>query len=147
LERGLNSFSVAQGPSHPIEARVKKGKVCRISSQFAVVFAIFATVFMTTLSAHATDCFRDHLRKASALNRTRRPLYSTLSNGRSTWISNKLLFLEDLALLSSHLNNDFDDKDQVYQKAGLEVLCEDFVSMDKSPPFQPRFQNVRTSRT
>ncbi|MEK7357605.1 MAG: hypothetical protein AAB250_14225 [Bdellovibrionota bacterium] len=114
---------------------MKKSQVCPKFRQFLVV----ALVMISGGALEARECFREHLREAIALNRERLPRYSSLSGGRSEAVSNRLILLERLALTGSHLTHDFDKLDKKYQKAGLQVLCEDFVPMDKTPAFKPQF--------
>ncbi|MES2963646.1 MAG: hypothetical protein V4760_07120 [Bdellovibrionota bacterium] len=99
--------------------------------------AALSTPAVASEASH--ECFRNHLREAIVLNLERRPLYAALSGGQSKAISDRLVLLERLALVSSHLTNDFDELDRVYRKAGIQVLCEDFMTMAKTPAFKPRF--------
>lgn len=85
-------------------------------------------------------CFRSHLREAIEMNRERRGQYASITDSRSVPVSNTLIFLEQLALVSTRLTNDFDQADEVYQRAGFHVLCEDFVPMSATPAFKARFE-------
>jgi hypothetical protein len=73
------------------------------------------------------DCFRRHLEDAIALNRERRPRYAALSDGASNGISDRLIASEVLTLpIASY----FDWRASEYQRVGIPLMCDEFVSMD-----------------
>jgi hypothetical protein len=125
---------------------VKKAQGCRVLRHFLVAILAtvscraFANAETVTISEHAHECFRSHLREAIELNRERRTLYANASGGRSTAVSNTLIFLEELALAGSHFTHDFDKLDRVYKRAGMNVLCENFVPMSMTPAFKARYE-------
>lgn len=96
---------------------------------------------MNTVPTHAEiflddsqfGCFARHLNEAIALNQERMPRYSALSNGESEKISKRLIRYEKLSLLAAYY---FDWKAKKYQKAGIPIFCDEFVSMSMIPPFQ-----------
>lgn len=131
---------------------MKKAQGCRVFRHIlvAIVAAVSCRAFaegnasasFVSMNAHDHECFRSHLREAIELNRDRRSLYSALSDGRSTAISNKLIALERLALVGSHFAHDFDRADRVYKKAGMTILCEVFVPMSLTPDFESRYEGA-----
>lgn len=90
------------------------------------IFSLLAPLQSTL----AIECFSEHLSKAIHQNRERRSVYSSLSEGKSKSISNKLIFAEKFAYLYS-LKMNFQLKK--YRKAGIPILCLDFIEMSKSP--------------
>jgi hypothetical protein len=77
----------------------------------------------------------DHLREAKAINWERLPKYVDLTDGASRWVSWILISSEmagiPFATLVEYLN-------EPLAKAGVNILCEDFISMEKTPPFLNR---------
>lgn len=92
-----------------------------------------AAVWPLTTPAQ-TGCFEQHIREAMDLNRARRPLYSQITQGRSEKVSRTVIFEEALAL---PLARWLDWRARKFNKAGVKVLCDDFVSMELVPKFQP----------
>ena len=80
-----------------------------------------------------SGAFETHLREAIALNRERLPLYAQLTDGASLPISRRLIRAELLAL---PLARYFDRRAQPYERAGIPLLSEAFVSMQETPAFQ-----------
>ena len=75
----------------------------------------------------------DHLREAKAINLERMPHYVALTDGASRPVSWILIGSEmagiPFATLVEYLNKPL-------AKAGVNILCEDFISMEKTPPFR-----------
>ena len=82
------------------------------------------------------ECFREHLREAIAINKARRPLYARLSNYHSTEISDRLIAGEQLAKFASYLFHNFDARAESYQEKGINIVCDEFVSMSLTPRFE-----------
>ncbi len=88
--------------------------------------------------AHAKEeCFRDHLREAIELNEHRKPLYSALTNSRSIEISERLIRHERMAIFGSRIFYNFDKDAEIYQKHGINIVCDEYVPMALTPGFQP----------
>ncbi len=85
--------------------------------------------------AHASRCMERHLREAAALNQTRMPLYDSLSDGRSRGISRRLIWTERLAIPAAWW---VDGRARPFQRAGIPIVCDDFVPMAHTPPFRAR---------
>ncbi|MBA4159172.1 MAG: hypothetical protein H0X65_17100 [Gemmatimonadetes bacterium] len=81
------------------------------------------------------DCFQRHLREAIELNRERLPLYSQLTDGASERISRRLIWSERLALPVAWY---IDRRASGYLQAGIPLVCDEFVSMELTPPFRAR---------
>ncbi len=96
---------------------------------------MFIFYFILVISAHAssTGCFREHLKEAIEMNRERQFLYAELTQGESRKISNRLIWGERLGLISAFF---YDWRASEYQKKGIGVLCDEFVSMDQTPSFR-----------
>jgi hypothetical protein len=84
----------------------------------------------------AENCFQVHLEEAIALNEKRKPLYSWLTQGRSEAISDKLIESEKLSLIFAR---SVDDAARPYQRAGVAVACDEFVSMADVPVFREQY--------
>lgn len=82
------------------------------------------------------ECFREHLREAIAINKARRPLYARLSNYHSNEISDRLIAGEQLAKFASYLFHNFDAQAERYQEKGINIVCDEFVSMSLTPRFE-----------
>lgn len=81
----------------------------------------------------ALECFSEHLKEAIDQNRNRRELYASISDNRSKFVSNGLIFGEKIAYLySKGLNK----KLKTYRDAGVPILCLDFIEMSKAPNYQ-----------
>lgn len=76
-----------------------------------------------------------HLREAAALNRERMPLYDSLSGGRSRAISRRLIWAERLAVPVAWY---VDWRAREFQRAGIRIVCDDFVPMAHTPSFRAR---------
>jgi hypothetical protein len=88
-------------------------------------------------AAHAKEeCFRDHLREAIELNEHRKPLYAKLTNFRSEEISERLIRHERMAIFGSRIFFNFDKDAEIYQKHGINIVCDEYVPMSLTPNFQ-----------
>jgi hypothetical protein len=76
--------------------------------------------------------FEHHLREAIALNRARAPRYAALSAGASRPISRGLIAAEYLLLPVARW---FDHQAAPYHRAGIPLLEDLFVPMDRAPAF------------
>lgn len=86
-------------------------------------------------------CFSEHLREAIALNRERREHYATLTGGLSRGVSDLLIASEVLMLPVAAV---FDARARWFQRAGIPIMCDDFMPMSDAAPLQtergPRLQ-------
>jgi hypothetical protein len=85
--------------------------------------------------APTSRCMERHLREAAALNKERMPLYDTLTGGRSRGISRRLIWTERLAVPVAWW---VDWRARQFQRAGIPIVCDDFVPMAHTPAFRPR---------
>lgn len=81
-------------------------------------------------------CFQEHLEEAIALNESRRPKYSMLTEGRSEAISDTLIDSEKMSLLFAP---PIDEAAEPFHEAGVRIVCDEFVSMSEAPAFSDRF--------
>jgi hypothetical protein len=79
---------------------------------------------------------------AIALNEARAPLYSLLSGGASLTISRRLILTERALLPVARW---FDRRARGWERAGIPLLDEIFVSMKTAPPFAERAAEVRAT--
>lgn len=84
--------------------------------------------------ARERGAFEQHLRDAIRLNQARRPLYSAVSKGASVSISDRLIRDERLVLPIAMA---VDLAARWWQKRGVPIVAEDFVSMELAPAFEP----------
>ncbi|MNR88742.1 hypothetical protein D3C72_196920 [compost metagenome] len=91
------------------------------------------------------DGFAQHLKDAIALNRSRRDVYDRLSGGGTRSLSNQLIMLENLTLPAAYA---LDLWAKRFQKQGIPVMQEDFVSMQdvRSPFAPPRWRGVASDQ-
>lgn len=103
-------------------------------------FLSFALLLSGARDACARDrgAFEQHLRDAIRLNQARRPLYSAQSKGASEAVSDRLIRDERLAVPVAMA---VDLVARWWQRRGVPVVSEDFVSLDLAPAFEPRLPN------
>lgn len=90
------------------------------------------------------SAFATHLREAIALNRARRPVYAAATSGRSEPLSALLLRSERAALPVAWW---IDARARRFQRAGVPVVAEDFVSMSAvRPAHAPPLRRGRMAR-
>jgi hypothetical protein len=85
--------------------------------------------------------FERHLREALELNRRRAPLYADLTGGQSLPVSRGLIRTERFLLPVARW---FDRRAEPYHLAGIPLLEEAFVSMDRTPEYLPYRQPSST---
>jgi hypothetical protein len=79
------------------------------------------------------SCFSSHVREAIRLNEARAVRYREISGGRSRAVSDRLLFTEHLTLIPAAF---LEARASYFRRAGIPVLCADFVTMALTPPFE-----------
>lgn len=102
-----------------------------------VLFLFIALIFNCESFAYE-KCIVTHINEAIQLNKARKVYYTELSQGLSTQTSNALIFLEKQMLPISYI---FDGIAKKYQKAGLDLFCEDLISMNETPSFKNTYEN------
>lgn len=112
-------------------------RVLRLLTGVSLSVVLTAAPVASARAAPRT-CFRNHLREAIGINKQRAPLYSALTNGRSDEISSELIAGERLAVFGSYLFYNFDQMAETFQKNGIGIVCDEFVSMNLVPGFQGR---------
>lgn len=88
-----------------------------------------------TVTPISDDCFRRHLLDAISLNERRLPVYREWSDGRSVEISRALIRMERLALIAAW---QVDAEARPYHRAGIPIVCSEYVSMSLTPPLPER---------
>ncbi|HEX4923246.1 MAG TPA: hypothetical protein VFV50_04140, partial [Bdellovibrionales bacterium] len=91
------------------------------------------TIFCVPGAKAAAGCFSEHLEEAIASNEARRAVYAGLTEGATEALSDELIASERLSKIAGHL---FDLRARRYERAGVPILCEGFISMSKTPPVQ-----------
>lgn len=104
------------------------------------LFLISIVFLFSTLSWAEGGCYSEHLHEAIALNTERAPLYALVSNGKSSVISKQWILSEKGALYLGDLLS-LDKKAEIYEKAGVPILCGGFVAMNEVPEFSALFLN------
>lgn len=84
-------------------------------------------------------CFREHVSESISINKERKKVYAELTDGRSDRIFNKLIAYEYITLLAA---NFFDLKALKYQKNGVDLFCHEFMSMNRTPIFDPNARRI-----
>lgn len=87
--------------------------------------------------------FREHFHEARAVNRERRKLYADLTNGKSLFVSNILVWSEFLLYPVAWY---FDIRAKKFNKIGISVISNDFVSLGNLPDLneKPTYRNILT---
>jgi hypothetical protein len=85
--------------------------------------------------APESRCMERHLREAAAINKERMPLYDALTGGRSRGISRRLIWTERLGIPVAWY---VDWRARELQRAGIPIVCDDFVPMAHTPVFRER---------
>jgi len=98
-----------------------------------MVCTLFLLSFSLSAKVESTKCIRKHLIDAIKVNKLRKPMYKSITGGKSKLLSNSLIFSERIALIYATI---FDFKAKKYQKRGLPLLCLDFIDMDQISDFQ-----------
>lgn len=92
----------------------------------------------TSLSGYTKSydsfCFQEHIRESIAINKERKQVYAELTGGRSNKIFNLLISYEYLTLAPATV---FDLQALSYQKNGMDLFCHEFMSMIRTPAFNP----------
>lgn len=78
-------------------------------------------------AADVGGCFEAHVKEAIAANTARRPVYAALSGGASEALSDRLIATERA---TAAIAVAFDRSARPYQRAGIPVMCDEFVSME-----------------
>ena len=83
----------------------------------------------------------EHLREAVSINTARKRIYTELSDGKSRFLSNRLIFFERLLILPAMF---FDWRAKRFNKVGIPIMQNDFVSMDQlpKPETAPKFIDI-----
>lgn len=93
---------------------------------------------MSSLAGHAksydTFCFGHHVRESISINSERRKVYAELTDGKSDRIFNKLIAYEYVTLAPATY---YDLRALPYQRNGMELFCHEFMSMIRTPRFDP----------
>ncbi len=100
-----------------------------------IILLLNAALTTTALVAEFRSCTREHLEEAITLNNERQPLYAALSNNQSIAISSALIEIEHKLLRMAILS---DVVSYFYQKAGVPLLCDEYVSMSLTPKFSEK---------
>lgn len=77
-----------------------------------------------------------HVYEAMLLNQLRKPLYAELTNGRSLMVSETLIAFEKDLILKSRMA---DLAALPFQWAGVQIVCEDYISMNEAPVFRTHY--------
>lgn len=84
--------------------------------------------------SYESFCFQGHIRESISINKERKKVYSELTNGRSDKIFNTVIGYEYVTLAPATF---FDLQALSYHKNGLDLFCHEFMSMVRSPNFDP----------
>ena len=95
--------------------------------------------FEVYAKSYETNCFREHLTESISINNERRKVYAELTEGRSNRIFNKLSAYEYLTLVPGTY---YDLRALPYQKNGMNLFCHEFMSMKRTPDFDPNTRRI-----
>ena len=80
-----------------------------------------------------------HIREALHINTQRLPLYAKASGGKTTALSKKLMRYQKLSIFSAYWMDRYARR---FQKHGVPIMQEDYVSMEATPTFRERFDGL-----
>ncbi|MGK0367033.1 MAG: hypothetical protein ACI9QD_000166 [Thermoproteota archaeon] len=104
--------------------------------KFTIKVLFIILLLSKTVTALATElqknCFTIHLKEAIKQNKVRKKLYNKLTQNKSRRLSNLLIRSETFTLAYAKTS---DLRARKFQKLGIPILCDDFVSMDLTPDF------------
>lgn len=95
--------------------------------------------FASYTKSYETFCFQKHINESLSINKARRKVYAQLTAGRSDRIFNKLISYEYITLAPATF---FDLKALKYQKQGMDLFCHEFMSMIRTPSFDPNHRKI-----
>ncbi len=95
---------------------------------------VFLLLFLSA-PAHA-GFFTDHVSESIVINQERLPIYREMTAGKSDRVFSKLIFWERAMIPYSMI---YDQRAKIFQKAGVPVLKDEFVSMNAE--FDPAVRN------
>lgn len=92
------------------------------------------SIFISVVAVKSqAGCLAQHIHEAMELNKKRAPVYESLSEGQSQIVSKKLIWMEQkLSLVAPFA----DLWAAPYRRAGIPILCADFVDMSEVPAFK-----------
>lgn len=96
---------------------------------------MMAASFSGFTKSYEKNCFSEHIRESIHINETRKPIYSSLTNGRSEGIFKLLLTSERFTLPVAKF---YDWRAEDFQKNGVPLFCYEFMSMNATPAFNPQ---------
>lgn len=96
-----------------------------------VAFSLFVCFVAIAQQAYA-GAMAQHMQEAIRLNQARLPMYEAISAGASRAVSKALIRFERVALPGCHA---IDTVALPFQKKGIPIVVEDFISMDLVPDF------------
>lgn len=108
------------------------------SPAIALAFSLtFSLANLVSSSAEASEnpqhsCMATHLQEAIKQNKERLSCYSAITDGKSVHTSSQLIQSETLSLLVAAV---LDARAKPFQKKGIAILCDEFVSMSETPAF------------
>ena len=88
-----------------------------------------------TSEAISSFCITHHIKEAMEINKERRERYSALTKGKSRTLSNFLIASEKLSLIPVKMQ---ELKALPFNMKGIDILCKEVISMEKTPPFKSK---------
>lgn len=93
-------------------------------------YVSWGLILLGMSQAQAAGCFYRHIQEAIDLNLARKPIYSQISGGYSTLVSDRMIQMEEGMKIPAWI---LDRWAKSYQKRGIPVLCQDLEEMSLTP--------------
>ena len=95
----------------------------------------FALMLQACSPHDGYECYKAHVAQAMRMNWERAPLYAAATEGRSRWVSYRLIAAEAVTYVSAAV---LELLAEPAWEQGIPVLCAEFVSMATTPAFIAR---------
>lgn len=106
------------------------------------VVLIFAS--LAAFAKGSKNYFLDHVSESISINQQRKLVYRELSLGESDQIFRSLIGLEYVMLPSAKI---YDLRANYFQRRGIDLFANEFMSMDRTPDFDPKAPRVIPQET
>ncbi|KHD89537.1 MAG: hypothetical protein OM95_02855 [Bdellovibrio sp. ArHS] len=99
----------------------------------SLAIALCGSLGFAATSGRARACLTEHIDEAIDLNSKRAPFYEKLSSGKSKIVTKKLIAMERRLRLVAPVADFMVAK---FQRAGIPMTCDYFISMNHTPKFR-----------
>ena len=109
------------------------------SSLIFAIGSLMTTPLVAQANTYKSFCFHEHIKDSISINKERKKVYSSLTNGKSNQIYNEFIGFE---YLTSALTPFYDLQALFYQKQGINLFCDEFMGLIRDPEFDPNNRQI-----